>query len=467
MLDKEKFAQARADYINNLTTEGKAQYLDILTKSRGRDFAESFVKFVESGDFSELETNIAKLDVGKVEEGGTTVEEEFERTPADVVESMQDDTCGCPVAELVEKMGEEFTAMAPEAKASMVEKLEKAEGKEFAEAVVIAFSDRDFCQYVAKETQDFFDTLAYNFSQAKDKKSMMGNVSKNFSEGVSSAMVDYTLGKMPRNFSVLEAVGLISAVARKNFSENGELADALQELSDGALTPPEAENMATNVEATAPEAVKPLEEAGAVDDAVETMVASTPASVPTGETNPDMSQRNFDAGAGVGGAPVANDVSSIQPETVVREKEQNNMLIDALVEKYKALQTEDAKSMLVADITQTMGEETANYVVARAQGEDFSEEVPNQAEQAISEQPTDEEIAAATPDLNKYEAMAGQLLGPDAYTTSPVASVTTANAPLATATLPEGLPVSEGGTTLAEDYQRDNVVDNYKKLGLI
>ena len=447
-MDANIFAQAREQFLA-LPPEAKAQYLNTMIENKGQDWVDCFVKYVEEGNFSEFETNIAKLDVGQVEEGGTTLAENFERTKEDVVESMADQDQSCPIAELVEKMGEEFTALPEQKQEVMLQQLENAKGQEFAEAVAIALGNRDFCQYVARETQSFFDTLAHEFSESNNKKAILKNVSMNFSEGVSDSLLDYVSGRMPRNFSVLETVGLISAVARRNFSENGELADALQELSDGALTPPEAETMATNVQATAPEAVEPLKEGAAVDNAVE---GEAPAP-----------HEDFDDG----GDATGTEVSSIQPADAVREKEQNNYLIDALVEKLKALQTQEAKDALIADMRVTLPEETVNYVIARAQGEDFSEEVPNQAEQAISEQPTEEEIQAATPDNNKYEQMASQLLGPDAYSSSPVASVTTAGAPIATATLPEGLPVSEGGTTLAEDYQRDNIIDNYQRLGLI
>lgn len=448
-MDANLFAQAREQYMA-LPIEAQAQYLNTLIQTKGQDWVDCFTKYLEEGNFSEFETNIAKLDCGPVTEGGTTLAENYDRTKGDVIESMADEDQSCPIAELVETMGEEFRALPEEKKEGMLDKLEDAEGKEFSEAIAIAFSNRDFCQYVAKETQSFYDTLAHEFSESSNKKQILSNVSMNFSEGVSDSILDYVSGKMPKNFSVLQTAGLISAVVRRNFSENGELADALQELSDGALTPPEAEQMATNVEATAPEAVEPLKEGAATDDAVENAVAT---------------KEDFDDGE------TGTEVESIQPEESIadatREKEQNNLLIDALVEKLKGLQTEDAKAALIADMKNVLPEETVDYVVARANGEDFSEEVPNQAEQAISEQPTEEEVQAAMPDQNKYEAMADQLLGPDAYTTSPVASVTTSGAPIATATLPEGLPVSEGGTTLAEDYQRDNIIENYQKLGLI
>lgn len=457
-MDANVFAQAREQYLA-LPIEQQAQYLNILIQIHGQDWVDCFTKYLEEGNFSEFETNIAKLDLGPVTEGGTTLAENYDRTKEDVVESMAEEDQSCPIAELVETMGEEYRALPEEKQEGMLESLKNAKGEEFSEAIAIAFSNKDFCEYIANETQSFFDTLAYSFSQSDNKKAILSNVSMNFSEGVSNSILDYISGKMPKNFSVLETVGLISAVARRNFSENGELADALQELSDGALTPPEAETMATNVQATAPEAVEPLKEGANVDNAVEAGVAAEG----TVGVNP-APHEDFDDG---GAAPVASDVSQIGTDTAVREKEQNNLLIDALVEKLKALQTQDAKDALIADIRLVLPGETVDYIIARAQGEDFSEEVPNEAEQAISEQPTEEEVAAATPDQNRYEQMAGQLLGPDAYTTSPVASVTTSQAPIATATLPEGLPVSEGGTTLAEDYQRDNIIDQYQKLGLI
>lgn len=461
-MDANVFAQAREQYLA-LPIEEQAQYLNTLIQVHGQDWVDCFTKYLEEGNFSEFESNIAKLDLGRVTEGGTTLAENYDRTKEDVIESMADQDQSCPIAELVEKMGEEYRAL-PEAKQEgMLETLKNAKGEEFSEAIAIAFSNKDFCEYIAGETQAFFDTLAHEFSESDNKKGILSNVSRNFSEGVSNSVLDYISGKMPKNFSILETVGLISAVARRNFSENGELADALQELSDGALTPPEAEDMATNIEATAPGAVDDLVQGAATDNAVEDAVANG-AVPPAGAVGVNPApHEDFDDG----GTPTGTEVSSIQPETAVREKEQNNLLIDALVEKLKALQTQDARDALIADIRLVLPGETVDYIVSRAQGEDFSEEVPNQAEQAISEQPTEEEVAAATPDQNRYEQMAGQLLGPDAYSTSPVASVTTSQAPIATATLPEGLPVSEGGTTLAEDYQRDSIIDQYQKLGLI
>ena len=433
--DKEAlFIQAAQEYKALPDVETQAQYLNTLIEKKGQDWVDCFVKYLENGDFSEFEENIAKLDTGRVTEGGTTLAENYDRSKEDVNESIADVDQSCPIAELVETMGDEYLALPDKKKEETIQALADAKGPDFAEAVAIAFSNRDFCEYIARETQSFFDTLAQNFSQSRNSKQILTNISANFSENVASSVVDYTLGRRPRNFSVLEAVALISSVARREFSENGELADALQELSDGALTPPEAENMADNIEAAAPEAAQPLEEAAKVDDTAEKIA------------------ENFDEGTEV------EDTDS-----TVRAKEQNNAALDAIVETLKGLQTEGARQAMIDDLRKLLAEETVDYIIRRVKGEDFSEE----GEQTVAEQPTEEEIAAATPELNKYEAMSAQLLGPDAYETSPVANVTVSTAPMATATLPEGAPVSEGGTTIAEDYERNSLVDQYQKLGLV
>lgn len=452
------FEKAREAYLV-MNPEEQSQYLHLLEEKYGPDFLESFKDFIADGNFSEhfeepqeeetMSGLPSTLPPGPVMEGGTTRMEGYGRDEEDVTESMDDGEETCPIANVVEEMGQEFSALPESKQRAVINKLAGAKGREFAEAIALTFSNRDFCEYVARNVQSFFDTLAVNFSESNDKKTILRNVSGNFSEGVSNDIMNYALGKMPRNFSILEATGLIASVARRDFSENGELADALQELSDGALTPPEAENMADNIEEHAdPETVADLQTAAMVDDAEEGVEAVT-----------GVPKEDFDDGE----VPVGQDVSSIAPEDVVREKEQLNPVLDALVEKLRNLQTDAAKQEMIATLQQMLPEETVNYIVNRANGEDFSEDEPGTEEVPI----TEEIIDAATPEVNKYEQMASELLGPDAYSTKAVASVTATTAPESLAVLPEGAPVVAGGTTMAEDYQRDNIVEDYKKLGLI
>ena len=434
-MDRKTYEDAKREFLD-MSINDRAKCYDDLVKSCGQDFSDAFVNFCAGAiDFSELESNIAEFEEGKVEEGGTTREEGYDRTIEDVAESMD-----CPIADTLEAMAAEYNALTEPKKEEVIGAIAQAKGEEFSQKVRAIFEDLDFSQYLAKETQVFYNVLGKEFSQSENKMNFLKGIG-DFSESVAT----YATGVKPSNFSIIESAVYLYDVAMKNFSENGELADALQELADGALTPPEAANMAANIEAAAsPEAQSEIVEAAKEDDKVEEIVK-----------NSDMSEDD-------------EEEDEDKERTVVREREQNNEMFDALVERYKGLQTDSARAEFEKDLASYFPEETVKYILDRAKGADFSEEEDEkpvadaQKSEAGSENP---EIHVA--DINKYEELSQKLLGSDAYTVSPAAAAVTAQtSPSLGGTLPEG-PVVMGGTTMGEQYQRDSIEEEYKAMGLI
>ena len=434
-MDRKTYEDAKREFLD-MSINDRAKCYDDLVKSCGQDFSDAFVNFCAGAiDFSELESNIAEFEEGKVEEGGTTREEGYDRTMEDVAESMD-----CPIADTLEAMAAEYNALTEPKKEEVIGAIAQAKGEEFSQKVRAIFEDLDFSQYLAKETQVFYNVLGKEFSQSENKMNFLKGIG-DFSESVAT----YATGVKPSNFSIIESAVYLYDVAMKNFSENGELADALQELADGALTPPEAANMAANIEAAAsPEAQSEIVEAAKEDDKVEEIVK-----------NSDMSEDD-------------EEEDEEKERTVVREREQNNEMFDALIERYKGLQTDSARAEFEKDLASYFPEETVKYILDRAKGADFSEEEDEkpvadaQKSEAGSENP---EIHVA--DINKYEELSQKLLGSDAYTVSPAAAAVTAQtSPSLGGTLPEG-PVVMGGTTMGEQYQRDSIEDEYKAMGLI
>lgn len=434
-MDRKTYEDAKREFLD-MSINDRAKCYDDLVKSCGQDFSDAFVNFCAGAiDFSELESNIAEFEEGKVEEGGTTREEGFNRTIEDVAESMD-----CPIADTLEAMAAEYNALTEPKKEEVIGAIAQAKGEEFSQKVRAIFEDLDFSQYLAKETQVFYNVLGKEFSQSENKMNFLKGIG-DFSESVAT----YATGVKPSNFSIIESAVYLYDVAMKNFSENGELADALQELADGALTPPEAANMAANIEAAAsPEAQSEIVEAAKEDDKVEEIAK-----------NSDMSEDD-------------EEEDEEKERTVVREREQNNEMFDALIERYKGLQTDSARAEFEKDLASYFPEETVKYILDRAKGADFSEEEDEkpvsdaQKSEAGSENP---EIHVA--DVNKYEELSQKLLGSDAYTVSPAAAAVAAQtSPSLGGTLPEG-PVVMGGTTMGEQYQRDSIEDEYKAMGLI
>lgn len=434
-MDRKTYEDAKREFLD-MSINDRAKCYDDLVKSCGQDFSDAFVNFCAGAiDFSELESNIAEFEEGKVEEGGTTREEGYDRTMEDVAESMD-----CPIADTLEAMAAEYNALTEPKKEEVIGAIAQAKGEEFSQKVRAIFEDLDFSQYLAKETQVFYNVLGKEFSQSENKMNFLKGIG-DFSESVAT----YATGVKPSNFSIIESAVYLYDVAMKNFSENGELADALQELADGALTPPEAANMAANIEAAAsPEAQSEIVEAAKEDDKVEEIAK-----------NSDMSEDD-------------EEEDEEKERTVVREREQNNEMFDALIERYKGLQTDSARAEFEKDLASYFPEETVKYILDRAKGADFSEEEDEKpvADAQKSEAGADNpEIHVA--DVNKYEELSQKLLGSDAYTVSPAAAAVTAQtSPSLGGTLPEG-PVVMGGTTMGEQYQRDSIEDEYKAMGLI
>ena len=441
MFDKETMIKAREEFVL-LPEDAKNAYIGQLTEVYGQDWVDAFKMFMENGDYPKFADAVkvtAEFPSGVVAEPGVSMAQGYERTPADVAASLNVEHA--PVYEVVKAMGDEYAMAVPEMQDKMIEKMGTARGEEFSEAVRYVFDHPDFCEYIAKETQNFFDTLSREFSESKDQMSVLNNV-KDFSEDISNGVLAYTTKGKPTNFSVLEAVALLSGVARRNFSENGALADALQELADGALTPSEADTMAKNIDdAVSPETKKELEDAAVVDDVTEK------------EGTKDMSEEE--------------DVETEETdEAAIREREQNNAILDAVVEKYKALQTPEAKAQMLAAMEQVLDAELVDYIVKRAEGEDFSEEEEKAPEAPSAEQEVkadENPEVGAEGDVDRYEVLSKQLLGQ--YANEPKV----VSAPVAVSTLPEGAPVAttEGGVTMAEDYQRDDIMDQYEKMGLV
>ena len=537
--NKNLLESSRTEFLN-MSVKERSSYIDELTKARGEDFSQKFLKYVcGQVDFSELEDNVAALEVGPVEEGGTTLAEGYERDPQDVVASMKD--CDCiptPISDAIERMADEYEVLPEEKKEAVIDAFEKKGGADFAEKVRAILSSRNFAEFIGKETQNFYDTLAHEFSETNKKGAFIQQLG-NFSENVSSSVVDYAVeGTRPGSFSILQSAVYVADFAVKDFSENGELADALQELSDGALTPPEAQNMADNVEAATSEPVQDeLVKAAEVDNAAEAVASDMSEEekkqniwkanaalldaiedkmiqLPNGKRESELAKldnlrkqfgiaRVAHAGGMVGTlTPVAplgvatwvgsnfyrkgmvdpqigrlakeygfsevGDDEAKEERDVVREKEQNNPMLDALVEKYKGLTTDAAREAMKADMEALLPKETVDYIVDRAMGEDFSEDEEGNGEVDASKAPVTEENPAAlpTPDIDRYEELSKTLLGPDAYSVNPAVVEMAAQAPSVGSTLPEGAVV-QGGTTMAEKYQRDSLEDRYQSMGLI
>ena len=289
-MDRKTYEDAKREFLD-MSINDRAKCYDDLVKSCGQDFSDAFVNFCAGAiDFSELESNIAEFEEGKVEEGGTTREEGYDRTMEDVAESMD-----CPIADTLEAMAAEYNALTEPKKEEVIGAIAQAKGEEFSQKVRAIFEDLDFSQYLAKETQVFYNVLGKEFSQSENKMNFLKGIG-DFSESVAT----YATGVKPSNFSIIESAVYLYDVAMKNFSENGELADALQELADGALTPPEAANMASNIEAAAsPEAQSEIVEAAKEDDKVEEIVK-----------NSDMSEDD-------------EEEDEEKERTVVREREQH------------------------------------------------------------------------------------------------------------------------------------------------
>lgn len=448
------FRSSREIYIN-LGEEEQSKFLDQMTAANGQDFTDAFIKFVQTGDYAQFSeevdgpvnmeqaTNTVELPVGQVVEGGTTMAEGYDRNPAQIQTSAAmngtnvsfDSYNAAPIQVAVERMGEEYRAMVPEKREALMDKVEASKGEEFSESLKMALSNRNFCQAVGRETQVFFDQLRRDFSISKNKRQFISNVS-DFSEHIGSDLVDYATGRKVRSFSVLEAAGYVAMTARRDFSENGVLGEALQELADGDISPTAAETMAENLEATAaPSVVDGIVDAAGRDQNDEEYLSAE---------------------------------DPVETSAVLREKEQGNDALIAVVEKYKNLETPEAKAAMKEKMEEVLGSDLAEYVVSRAEGAEFSEDTSEDdvdAAEAKAEAPLAE---APIPD---YDNLANELVGEDLYVESPAAQITAATAPVAEATLPEASPVIEGGTTLPEGYQRiptaETIEAEYAAQGLM
>ena len=74
-MDRKTYEDAKREFLD-MSINDRAKCYDDLVKSCGQDFSDAFVNFCAGAiDFSELESNIAEFEEGKVEEGGTTREE--------------------------------------------------------------------------------------------------------------------------------------------------------------------------------------------------------------------------------------------------------------------------------------------------------------------------------------------------------------------------------------------------------
>lgn len=739
-MNEELMLNARNEYLA-LPQEEQNKYLAQLADAYGQDFVDAFTSFMETGNFPKFASQVTttpEFPAGELKEIPGRANG-YERTMEEVAASLN--TEHAPVYEAIVSMGNELNAAPPIKQQEMMDQLASARGQEFSEAIYYTFTHPDFCEYIAKEAQSFFDTLAGNFSQSKDQVGSLLKIG-NFSETLSKGVLSYATKGKPGNFSILESVALLTNIARRNFSENGELAEAIMELGEGDVSPEGAETLAENIEQyadgdtadvpaqieeiaaqaddvpptqqaeqkdmgckdmsqrdfargkgrsragrnaalvgagllgagagttaayafnpgargfingvgssikglakkynpfgratvavnpsdidyagtigrkivdhgdttigrvdlandyagtigrpapvpnvsdydyagtigrTAPKAapapvVNPsdIDYAGTIGrtpaqkiiDHGETTIgknynlidhgdttigkivdhgdttigapAPAPTSAPDAVANPGLlaQAQGFvqkypwqtglaAAGAAVGigagiyglkklhdkrktqqalkaaqgpdrkpaffsesedniataGGPAPADttgvgVGAVDDQTVMREKEQNNAMLDAVIERYKSLQTEEAKAEMLNDMQQLLSPELVQYIIARAEGEDFSEtengEVPPEAPAPEGVAPMQQPAAEAeSGDLDKYEELSKQLLGQ--YEENPIGKVVAAEAPVAVATLPEGAPVAatEGGTTMAEDYEREPVIDKYEEMGLI
>lgn len=450
-MDEKVFMDAREEYAA-LSPEDRANYLNMLIEQYGQEWVDAFTSFMETGNFpkfAEAVKSIPEFTPGVLNEGGTTLAEGYERTPEQVAASLAVEHA--PIYETVKAMADEYQMATPPKQEEMIKRMGDVRGEEFSEAVRFVFENRDFCEYVARETQSLFDTLAKNFSEAKDKRAILNKIS-DFSEGVSGGVLDYVTSGRANNGSVLESLALVSSIARRNFSEEGDLADAIETLGEGEVSEEAAETVAENIVAHKDNDSDNVEEK--VEAAAENMVADEAAKSEEGVKS-DMSEDG--------------EASEVE----VREKEQNNEMLDAVVEKYKALQTEEAKAAMVEAMKEYLDENLVKYIIERAEGEDFSEdsekvdEVKEDKEEApvsAVEAPMESEEG----DLDRYETLSHELLGE--YAGNPEASALVAStAPQAVATLPEGAPVAstEAGVTMSEGYERDELMDKYEGMGLL
>lgn len=451
-MDEKLFMDAREEYIA-LDEESRANYLNMLAEQYSQEWVDAFKAFMETGNFpkfAEAVKCIPELTPGVVMEGGTTLAEGYERTPEQVAASLSVEHA--PVYEVVKAMADEYQMATPKAQDDMIKRMGDARGEEFSEAVKYVFSNKDFCEYVARETQVMYDTMAKNFSESKNKKATLSNM-MNFSEGVAGGLLDYVSTGKVGNGAILESIALVSNVARKNFSETGDLADAIEELGEGEVSAEGAETVAENIIAHKDDNADKLEEH--VEAAAENMK----------KDEGDMSEAD-NAGGEVMDTAGGEDA-------ILREKEQNNAMLDAVVEKYKALQTAEAKAAMVKAMNQVLDANLVEYIVKRAEGEDFSEdeEVVGKTEVDVKDAPkaaAEKPETAEEGDVDRYEALSHELLGE--YAGNPeAAQLVASTAPAAVATLPEGVPTSAGevGVTMAEGYERNDLMDQYKEMGLL
>jgi len=453
-MDEKLFMDARNEYIA-LSDEARADFLNMLIEQNGQEWVDAFKSFMETGNFpkfADAVKTIPEFNPGVVMEGGTTLAEGYERTPEQVAASLA--TEHAPVYEVVKAMADEYQMALPEVKDKMIERIGDARGAEFSEVVKYIFENRDFCEYVAKETQVMYDTLAKEFSQAKSKNEFLAKVG-NFSESASNGLLDYVTSGKIGNKSALESMALVGSVAMRSFSETGDLADAIEALGDGEVSPEGAATVAENIVLHKDDNADKLEEK--IEAAADNMEKD--------EAKSDMSEADNAGGEVMDTAGGA--------DSVLREKEQNNTMLDAVVEKYKALQTDEAKAAMVQAMNQVLDANLVEYIVKRAEGEDFSED---EKKDEVIEEKEVTEVKATAPetaksdegDVDRWEVLSHDLLGE--YAGNPeTGKIVATEAPAAIATLPEGVPTSIGevGVTMAEGYERNDLIDSYEEMGLL
>lgn len=448
MFDKDTFEQARVEY-GQLSPEDKAAFITSLEPNYQTDWITAFKAFLEDGDYARFEsqTGIAALPVGQVHEPGMTREEGYQRDASDIAESSGEDYT--PIKDLVKDMGDQYLIATPEVQEQYIKKITAAKGASFAENVAMCFSNRDFCEYIAQETQNYYDALAKNFAEAKSKSQFITKLGE-FSEqkDLGGAVMEYITTGIPKEFSVLESVGMLTELARRSFSETGTLASAIEDLGEGEVTSDASETVAENL-------IDKID-----DDIVDAVIAA-------GAKTEKASK-------------VANMSEDDKEESVVREANQGNELMDALVEKFKALQTDEARTAMKEQLTSLLGEDVASYIIKRASGQDFEEVNPDDAakdsvegETPISEtNPKNPQDVKLGGDIDKFEELSKNLMGEDVYAVpeaAPIRQAVVSAAPAAVAALPEGAPVAVAntGTTMEEGYQRDCALDDYANAGLL
>ena len=453
-MDEKMFLAARDEYAN-LSTEDQSAYLNQLTEKYGQDWVDAFKAFMETGDFPKFENavkTIAELTPGVVQEGGTTLTENYERTPEQVSASLQVEHA--PIYEAVKGMADQYALATPDTQEEMIEQMKDSKGEEFSETVKLIFADRDFCEYVARETQSFYDTLAKNFSEDNKKSDVITRLG-DFSQSVSNGLLDYISHGRPGNGAILESMALIGATALRNFSETSDLADAIQTLGEGEVSKDAADTVAENI----------VKHKDNDSDNLEEKVATAAQNKETDE-GADPSDE---------GTPASTESAPEEDPDVIREREQNNQLLDAVIEKYKGLQTQEAKNAMIEGMKQVLDPSLVEYILRRANGEDFSEDEPKEPkaegetdEAAVSPTPEAPQTSEVEGDVDRYEDLSKKLLGE--YVGNPdAAQAVVANAPPAVATLPEGAPaaVAENGVTMGENYERNELMDHYQEAGLL